>query len=226
MEFIAKSEGNTNIPKLEDGVYTAISSMLIDIGAQKSTIDNNVRRKFIMIWNIGGEFVEVNNEQLPRVMSKEYTLSLNEKSNLRKDLQAWRGKAFTEEELQGFDILTIMNKPCQLQIINEEKNGKTYNNISAIMAVPKGLQVEPLEETTVFITNNPETWNAYEKVPKWIREKIKKAEGYEGSELSQYISEFEKMEEQNKPEQTAKTGSVTAPGDDRTSFLGGSQYVA
>ena len=34
MEFIAKSEGNTNIPKLENGVYTAISSMLIDLGGQ------------------------------------------------------------------------------------------------------------------------------------------------------------------------------------------------
>lgn len=219
MEFIVKSEGNTNIPRLENGVYTALSSMLIDIGGQKSILDNNVRRKFIMVWNIVGEFVEVNNEQLPRVMSKEYTLSLNEKSNLRKDLQAWRGQAFTEEELQGFDLLTIMNKPCQLQIINEEKNGKNYNNISAIMAIPKGMKVELLKETVVFITNNQETWANYEKIPKWIREKIKKAEGYEGSELSQFISEFEKQEEQNKPAEVAAEinvveENVEAPEDD------------
>lgn len=201
MEFIAKSEGNSSIPKLENGVYTAISSMMIDIGGQRSTLDNNIRRKFIMVWNIVGEFVEVNKEKLPRVMSKEYTLSINEKSNLRKDLQAWRGQAFTEEELQGFNLLTVMNKPCQLQIINEEKNGKNYNNISAIMALPKGMKVDPLEETVVFITNNPETWGNYEKIPKWIREKIKKAEGYEGSDLNKYIIEFEKMEEQNKPQE-------------------------
>lgn len=214
MEFIAKSEGNSNIPRLENGVYTAISSMLIDIGGQKSPLDNNVRRKFMIVWNIVGEYVEVNNEQLPRVMSKEYTLSLNEKSNLRKDLQAWRGQAFTEEELQGFDLLTVMNKPCQLQIINEEKNGKNYNNISAIMALPKGMKVEPLKEVTIFITNNQETWNNYEKIPKWIRDKIKKSEGYEGSELNQFISEFEKAEEQNKPEENINPDGVFAPGDD------------
>ena len=219
MEFIAKSEGNSSIPKLENGVYTAISSMMIDIGGQRSTLDNNVRRKFIMVWNIVGEFVEVNKEQLPRVMSKEYTLSINEKSNLRKDLQAWRGQAFTEEELQGFNLLTVMNKPCQLQIINEEKNGKNYNNISAIMALPKGMKVDPLEETVVFITNNPETWGNYEKVPKWIREKIKKSEGFEGSELSQYITEFEAAEEQNKTEKTESEETtlpegVMAPDDD------------
>lgn len=217
MEFIAKSEGNTSIPKLENGVYTAISSMLIDIGGQRSTLDNNVRRKFIMVWNIVGEFVEVNKEQLPRVMSKEYTLSINEKSNLRKDLQAWRGQAFTEEELQGFDLLSVMNKPCQLQIINEEKNGKNYNNISAIMAMPKGMKVDPLEETTVFIMNNEETWKNYEKIPKWIRDKIKKSEGYEGSELSQFVDEFEKVETQNKTEETEKPTNpegVIAPDDD------------
>lgn len=212
MEFIAKREGNSNIPKLENGVYTAISSMLIDIGPQKSTLDNNIRRKFIMIWNIVGEFIEVNNEKLPRVMSKEYTLSLNEKSNLTKDLQAWRGKAFSEEELQGFDILTVMNKPCQLQIINEEKNGKTYNNISAIMAMPKGMTVEPLEETTVFITNNPETWENWGKIPKWIREKIKKAERFEDSELNQFVTEYEKIENEKEDEENTING-VIAPDD-------------
>lgn len=215
MEFIAKSEGNSNIPKLENGVYTAISSMLIDIGFQKSVLDTNIRRKFIMVWTIIGEFVEVNKEKLPRVMSKEYTLSLNEKSNLRKDLQAWRGQAFTEEELQGFDLLTVMNKPCQLQIINEEKNGKTYNNISAIMAMPKGMTVEPLKETTVFLTNNLETWENWSKIPKWIKDKIKKAEGFENSELKAYVEEYEKMEEQNNStETTVENNGVIAPEDD------------
>ena len=211
MEFIAKSEGNTNIPKLENGVYTAISSMLIDLGGQKSLLDGNVRRKFMMVWNIVGEFIEVNNEQLPRVMSKEYTLSLNEKSNLRKDLQAWRGQAFTEEELQGFDLLSIMNKPCQLQIINEEKNGKTYNNISSIMAMPKGMEVDLLEETTIFITNNSETWINWNKIPKWIKDKIKKMVGYEESELKIYVDNIEKSQEEN---QEQNIDNVVSPDDD------------
>ena len=211
MEFIAKSEGNTSIPKLENGVYTAISSMMIDIGAQKSVLDNNIRRKFIMAWNVVGEFIEVNKEKLPRVMSKEYTLSLNEKSNLRKDLQAWRGQAFTEEELQGFDILNVMNKPCQLQIINEEKNGKTYNNISAIMAMPKGMTVPTLDEITIFITNNAETWQNWEKIPKWIQDKIKKSEGYENSDLKKYVDDYEKITEKGN---ATETNEVIAPDDD------------
>lgn len=213
MEFIAKSEGNSNIPKLENGVYTAISSMLIDIGLQKSTIDNNVRRKFIIVWNIVGEFIEVNNEKLPRVMSKEYTLSLNEKSNLRKDLQAWRGQAFTEEELEGFNVLTIMNKACQLQIINEEKNGKNYNNISSIMALPKGMQIESLKETTIFITINPETWSNWEKIPKWIQDKIKKAENYQETGLDKFVKEYEDKQKQNSDNKAENIQPIT-PDDD------------
>ena len=66
MSLIAKSEGNVNIEKLVDGVYTAISSMIIDLGNQKSTIDGNTRRKFLMVWNIVDEYVEINGEKLPQ----------------------------------------------------------------------------------------------------------------------------------------------------------------
>lgn len=67
MSMIAKSEGNSNIKRLEDGVYTAISSMLIDMGIQKSEKYGKSSRKFIIVWNIENEFVEVNGEKLPRV---------------------------------------------------------------------------------------------------------------------------------------------------------------
>jgi len=38
------------------------------------------------------------------MISKRYTMSLGEQSTLRKDLESWRGKKFTPEELQGFDL--------------------------------------------------------------------------------------------------------------------------
>ena len=216
MSLIAKSEGNVNIEKLSDGVYPAISSMIVDLGKQKNNIDGNIRRKFLMVWNIVDEFIEINGEKLPRIISKEYTLSLNEKSNLRKDLQAWRGKPFTEEELQGFDMRNVLNKPCQLQIINEEKNGKSYTNIASIMGLPKGMTVEPLANTLEFYTNNEESWNNLKSVPKWMREKIKKAEGYEESDLKNFIEEYEKIEEAEKIEtnESIEKEDVIAPDDD------------
>ena len=188
MSLIASDNGGISIPKLEGGVYTAISSAIIDIGIQTSVKFGNTQRKFMMIWNIVGEDVEINGQKQPRTMSKEYSYSLNEKSTLRKDLQAWRGQVFNEEELRGFNLLNVLNKGCQLQIILEEKNGKQYNNIASIMALQKGSTVEGLKEIYYFDLENKETWNNWNKIPNWIQERIKKADNYSSSGLEEYIA--------------------------------------
>lgn len=205
MSMIAKESTGVSIEKLENGVYTAISSMIIDLGKQTSEKFGKTQRKFMMIWNIIGEEVEINGNKLPRTMSKEYGYSLGEKSNLRRDLQAWRGQPFTSEELQGFNLLKILNKPCQLQIIKEEKNGNTYNNISSIMALPKGMTIGVLEQTSHFDVEDVETWKNWGKIPSWIQDKIKKADNYQESGLDKFVTEYEetikeqegKQEEQN-----------------------------
>lgn len=204
MSMVVKSEGNSEIKQLEPGVYTGIATSIIDLGVQENTMFGNKQRKAIIVWNIVGETVKVNDEILPRVMSKEYTMSLGEKSTLRKDLEAWRGKPFTTEELKGFDLRNILNVPCQLQINQQDKNGKTYVNIAAIMAIPKGMKVEPITDTYVFDIDESETWNNYDKIPNWIKEKIKKALNLAETQLDLYIKDYEEMkkEQEGKKEDT------------------------
>lgn len=190
MSMIASDNGGTSIPKLEGGVYTAISSAIIDLGIQTSEKFGTTQRRFMMIWNILNEEVEINGEKYPRTMTKEYSFSLNEKSTLRKDLQAWRGQTFSEEELKGFNILNILNKACQLQILLEEKNGKQNNNIASIMALPKGTLVEALTDTYYLDLTDTETWQNWDKVPNWIQERIKKADNYESTGLKEYVDQY------------------------------------
>lgn len=191
MSMIASDNGGQTIPKLEGGVYTAISSAIIDLGLQTSEKFQKTQRKFMTIWNIKDEEVEVNGEKLPRTITKEYSFSLNEKSLLRKDLQAWRGKMFTDEELHGFNLLNILNKPCQLQIILEEKNGKQFNNIVSIMSLPKGTTVENLKNTYHFDIEDESTYMNWCNIPSWIQEKIKKADNYANSNLEKFVLEYE-----------------------------------
>ncbi len=191
MSMIASDNGGQVIPKLEGGVYTAISSAIIDLGLQTSEKFQKTQRKFMMIWTIKGEEVEVNGEKLPRTMSKEYSFSLNEKSTLRKDLQAWRGKVFTDEELRGFNLINILNKACQLQIILEEKNGKQYNNIAGIMSVPKGTVIDELRNIYHFDIEDESTYMNWSNIPTWIQERIKKAENYVDSNLEKFVLEYE-----------------------------------
>ena len=191
MSMIASDNGGQVIPKLEGGVYPAISSAIIDLGLQTSEKFQKTQRKFMMIWTIKGEEIEVNGEMLPRTMSKEYSFSLNEKSTLRKDLQSWRGQVFTDEELKGFNLLNILNKPCQLQIILEEKNGKQYNNIAGIMSLPKGTSIAPLNDTYHFDIEDEATYVNWIRIPNWIQERIKKADNYTKTNLEKFVMEYE-----------------------------------
>lgn len=193
MSLIASNEGGIEFKRLEDGVYTAVSSMLIDLGIQNNEKFEKKQRKIIIVWNIVGEYIEINDEKLPRVISKEYTLTLTDKSTLKKDLQAWRGRVFTAEELKGFNLINILNVPCQLQIINEEKNGKTYTSIASIMAMPKGMTVDKLEQTTMFDTYESETWNTFREIPKWIQEKIRKCENQVDTGLDIFIRQYDEI---------------------------------
>ena len=214
MSMIASDNGGQVIEKLENGVYTAVSSAIIDLGLQKNEQFKKIQRKFMMIWTIIGEEVEINGEKQPRTISKEYSFSLNEKSTLRKDLQAWRGKPFSEEELQGFNILAVLNKACQLQIILEEKNNKKYNNIAGIMSLPKGSNVPILEDTYYFDMENVETWENYCKIPNWIQEKIKKAENLESIGFERYVKEYDEMLKEQQSKQEENDQEIIAPADD------------
>lgn len=207
MGLIAKNDGNT-IERLQDGVYTAVSTMLIDLGIQNNERFGKRQRKVIIVWQILGEDVEINGEKKPRIISKEYTLSLNEKSTLRRDLQAWRGQAFTLEELDGFDLVNILNQPCQLQILSEERNGNSYQNIAAIMAMPKGMTVDSgADEVVYFNTYEQETYSNFEKIPKWIQEKIRKCENQKETGLDVFLQKYDKEHPtQETMQQTSQPG--------------------
>ena len=216
MSMMVKSEGNSEIKQLEPGVYTGIATAIIDLGIQENMMYGKQQRKAIIVWNIVGETVKVNDEELPRVISKEYTMSLGEKSTLRKDLEAWRGRPFTTEELQGFDLKNILNVPCQLQINQQEKNGKTYVNIAAIMAIPKGMSVAPVDSTYVFDTYDLSTWENYDKIANWIKEKIKKALNLAETQLDLYIKDYEenKKEQEGKKQEEGTEDDTEVPQDD------------
>lgn len=217
MSMIVKENGGAEIPVLEAGVYTAYSSALIDLGVQRSEKFQKDTRKLRIIWTVMNEEIDLNGEKHARTISKEYSFSLGDKSTLRKDLQAWRGKSFTAEELKGFDLRTILNKACQLQIIVEEKDGKHFNNIAGIMALPKGTVVDVPKTGIVFDTYNSDTWINYEKAPKFMQDKIKQAINMT-DELNNSIKEYEEFkarnEENQKETEKNEDNGVIAPDDD------------
>src|SRR3990167_2490369 len=83
----------------------------------------------------------------------------DEKANLRKHLEAWRGKKFTKEELDGFDVEKLLGVNCQLQVIhNLSDNGGTFANVQAIVPLGKGMvKIRPSEDYVRMVNRDPKS---------------------------------------------------------------------
>jgi len=149
MSYVIK-EGD-GFKQVAGGVYPARCVRMIGLGTQRGEWAGKPTKKIQVLISFelptelipDGEF-----EGQPYMVSKFYTSSLGEKSNLRKHLISWRGRDFTPEELQGFDLTNIVGKPCMVSIIHS-KNGKA--NVDNIMALPKGMAVpEQVNKSLIF----------------------------------------------------------------------------
>lgn len=191
----ASASSGGSFSPIPEGTYSAVCNMLVDLGMQRNETYNNVSRKVLISWQLPDETIEIDGKDEPRVISKRYTLSLDDRSNLRADLAAWRGRDFTPEELQAFDLRNIVRAPCLINIIHKENNGKKYANISSIMALPKGMpRPQMAGEPTVFdLDESP--LSDINKLPKWIAETIYKSETYKERVAAGVEPEFKELDD-------------------------------
>lgn len=185
MAIIATNNGNDFVYEpVPAGTYAARCISMVEIGTVEETFQGENKRvkKVRFTWELPTEtkvFKEGEGER-PYSVSKEFTLSMHEKANLRKTLEGWRGKAFTEEEAKAFDITALLGKECMISVIHKSSTDgtKKYAVISSISTVPKGMKVPPqINETFVFSYDNYSR-EAFEKLPEYLREKMVKTPEY------------------------------------------------
>jgi hypothetical protein len=135
MPIIARAGGSfTPAPA---GTHAAVCVDVIDHGEIEVTYQGKTQRKHkvTIVWQID----EDQPDGKPFLVRRRYTCSLHEKATLRRDLESWRGRAFTDPELQGFDLETVLSMVCLLNLIHEVRNGSTYANVAGVMRLPKGM---------------------------------------------------------------------------------------
>lgn len=159
MAITVKSNDGAMGEPIPVGVHKAVCFRVVDMGMQEG-FQGKMQHKLVILWELDvrrtqGEFANAR-----FLASKTYTASIGEKATLRKDLESWRGRAFTAEELEGFDVEKIVGANCQLNMVAvQTKAGKTWTAIAAIM--PLGKEQERLQ---------PEVAPDY--LPNGIREKL------------------------------------------------------
>lgn len=172
-----KDRAKPKVPPVEAGVYMAVCIGFVDLGEQYSEKFKNYSYKGMYIWELPGETIEIDGEQKPRQLSKEFVISASNKSNLRKFIETWNSKSYSDEEFMEFDIFEQIGKPCQLNVVLNET--KEYANVDNLMPIPKGFPAPTT--TTEFIKWDMDAWDdaVFEKLPEWIQEKIKKSTQYQ-----------------------------------------------
>lgn len=126
-------------PTAPAGTFTAVCVDEIDQGLVENRFDPDKKPRHMvkLVWQIE----ECQADGTPYHIAKDYTASLHEKASLRKDLETWRGKQFTFDELVGFDLEKIIGVGCLISIVhNVGSKGGTFSNVGAVMALPKNMK--------------------------------------------------------------------------------------
>lgn len=163
--------------RVPEGVHTAVCNMVVDCGIQPGG-KYQPRHQVYIRWEIPSERVEWTDRdggahEGPMNIGRFYTASLSEKATLRRDLENWRGRPFTREELAGFDLFKILGTACQLMVSHSQSGGETYANVTGVMGFPKG-QAKPIAENRL-VKYSPEEPGQYDELPAWLREKVQSA---------------------------------------------------
>ena len=139
---IVASDNSLKFTPCPPGTHQGVCVDVIDHGLVRQEFGGKAKQvhKVTLRWQVA----EINAETGQRFeVQKRYTLSLNEKATLRKDLEAWRGSRFTKEELAGFDLERLLGANCQLAVVHSPSKtdpARIYANVQTIMALGKGMQ--------------------------------------------------------------------------------------
>lgn len=151
-------------PQVPAGTHIGTCYRIVDLGLQPDS-GFGEKEKLVLFFELPHERITVDGKEMPMGISKFYTKSLGKRSTLRKDLEAWRGRPFTSEELAKFDMAAILGKSCQLQVIDDEGKSK----ISAVVGLPKGTTAPPAINPLVEYSVSQGKDAVYLKLPEWVR---------------------------------------------------------
>lgn len=176
--YAEKSEGE--FQSVKPGTYLARCYRMVEIGTVKEEFQGQIKvaQKVMITWELPTELAVFNPEkgEEPFTVSKTYTLSMHEKANLRKDLESWRGKGFTEEECRKFDITKLLGVPCLLSIIQQPSKtdpGRTYTVISSISPLMKGQECPDQINDTKVLSYDEFNWDLFESLSDYTKDKIR-----------------------------------------------------
>lgn len=178
MTSITVKAGGSGFKGLEPGIYTARCDLIADLGMQETNF--GLKHKVYIRFSVPDETGETEDgEKFQMSIGKKFTASLGKRANLRKALESWRGKPFSEEELGGFELTKLLNAPATLVVGSYVQEGVERPSIENTLKA-KGTVGELIRAPVAVGLDSTEAELA--EIPEWLRNTILEARGDKAGE--------------------------------------------
>lgn len=153
---------------------------MIDLGTQVRTYKGQEKklRQVLIGWELPSEKM---NDGRSMSVAKFYTFSASKKGHLRADLESWRAKAYSDEEIAGVDLSKLIGQPAFLTITVNESDGRTYTNVDTVSKPPKGTTIPKMENAPqlLILTNEDFDKAAFEALSDGLKRIVEKSPEYQ-----------------------------------------------
>jgi len=170
--------------RIEDGTYVARIAQLIDLGVQEDEYEGErkVGHKIFVTFEFPTETINIDGEEKPRWLGKEFNVSIHEKSTLTKLVQSAdpEGK-FT---VKGRNLKGLMGLPLMITV-GSTKTGNA--KVSTVARLMKGMSVAELAKDPVFFDLDGKDLDTFEIFPQWIKDKITNSIDFEDTLFSKVL---------------------------------------
>jgi hypothetical protein len=159
------------------GTHPAVLVQLIDLGTQEGEYEGKVthRRKIRMVFELHSLEAQTDDGK-PMVVGRDFTLSSHENAGLRKFIEGWRGKAFSDDEASDFDYKVMLGKPCILNITHDKApSGKVYANVNTASRLMTGMTAPAQVNPSVYFYLGEYDAAVFDGLPQWLKDKIGKS---------------------------------------------------
>ena len=142
--WVSENKGG-DFERVPCGMKHAVAVKIYDLGYQPGFKSGKPTHKYVILWELEDRFTKGDMVGQRFRVTKTYTASFgsaNMPSNLRKDLESWRSRGFTTDELAKFDLDKIIGVNCTLNLVEKAKeDGRKYANIAGVMPPMKNEKI-------------------------------------------------------------------------------------
>ena len=191
---VSQTENAPRAPILPASSYIARLYMLVDLGTHPAEYKNDKtgkmetkrRRKVRLGFEILSETADFGKgHPEPYTIGRDYSRSFgsaDKPSALLQDIQAWRGKPFTVDELRAFDLTKLVGIPALIGVTHQKaKAGHDYAKLHSIGKPPKEMQCAPPVLAPLVYSIEQGTGGCFSNLPKFVQENIMQSDEWKAA---------------------------------------------